>query len=166
MVPCKRIKKWLEAPVFIAFLTLTTKLHCIIPVKIRLSFNGGLSRCKLSLMATVKVTSHFFKSEVCQNASGADLMKFGVKGASINSWMSLTMSYLKFRQGERTNPKGGCPVDIRVKRIASASVDSKDYSRSYMIEIQRSMNLKEPLSGGASRYDQAMNGVNRSPLYS
>ncbi len=50
------------------------------------------------------------------------------------------------------------------ERIASASVVSKDYSRSYMIEIQRSMNSKEPLSDGVSHHIQAMNGVNRGPL--
>ena len=54
--------------------------------------------------------------------------------------MRLTMSYFEFRQGE-----------------------SNDYSRSYMSEIQRSMDSKEPLSGGASRHDQAMNGVNIGP---
>ncbi len=56
--------------------------------------------------------------------------------------MSLTVSYFEFRQGE-----------------------SKDYDRCYMIEIQRSMNSKEPMSDGASLHAQVMNGVNRGPLY-
>ena len=48
----------------------------------------------------------------------------------------------------------------KVKKVAKI-LGFLHRSHSYMIEIQRSMNLKEPLSGGASRYDQAMNGVNR-----
>ena len=70
------------------------------------------------------------------------------------------MSYFDFRQGmsERIAKQ---LMSCGHQRERTASGWEAENSRSYVIEIQRSMNLKEPLNGGASRHDQTMNGVNR-----
>ena len=100
--------------------------------------------------------------------------------------MSLTMSYFEFRQGmsERIAKQ---LMSYGHQRERTASGWEAENSRSYVIDIQRSMNerthlgwanvrwtfeqvnrlaggLQELMSGGASLHDQAMNGVKRGPL--
>ncbi len=72
------------------------------------------------------------------------------------------MSYFEFRHGmsERIAKQ---LMSLDIKESEPLVGWEAENCWNYVIDIQSSMNSKEPLSGGECRNDQAMNGVNRGP---